>query len=125
MKLRASLDVLMLTQGYRRFDWKDLETGGPASAATIKAEKQTTISGVLKTKSGDPIPNCTVTLIPQHNTAGASRRCKQQIDAQGRFVFPDVYTSAETKYILKAQSSARKNMVPHAGQAEGRPGNRS
>ncbi|HZY35201.1 MAG TPA: TonB-dependent receptor plug domain-containing protein, partial [Mucilaginibacter sp.] len=107
---RADLDILMLTQGFRRFDWKELENNGAASAAiAFAAEKEQDISGMLKTKSGDPVPNCTVTLIPQGANGGTP--LVEVTDNAGKFKFSNVFVAAGAKFILKAQTSARKNLV--------------
>jgi hypothetical protein len=53
---RADLDVLMLTQGYRRYEWRkmlDKDTGTLA----YQAEKSLELTGVLQTDDGKPLPN--------------------------------------------------------------------
>jgi len=105
---RADLDALMLTQGYRRFTWKELETAGtPAVANAFVAEKQLDISGLLKTKSGAPIADCTLTLIPQ---AGGDVQTTKT-DATGKFRFSNMDFSSGTRFILKALSSSGKKSV--------------
>jgi TonB-dependent SusC/RagA subfamily outer membrane receptor len=121
---RAALDALMLTQGYRRFTWKQLmNDNSPATANTYTPEKQIDISGSLKTKSGEPIPNCQLTLVAK---AGGSVSV-QVTDAEGRFVFPNVQFETGAEFILKAQSSLGKKSVlkldsPQPGPAVA-PGN--
>jgi TonB-dependent SusC/RagA subfamily outer membrane receptor len=107
---RADLDMLMLTQGFRRFDWKELESNGPAQASVaFAAEKNVDISGNLKTKSGEPVPNCVVTLIPQGTDGGATQ--VQTTDNAGKFRFPNMFVSTGMKFILKAQTPATKKPV--------------
>jgi hypothetical protein len=105
---RADLDVLMLTQGYRRFVWKQLLTeNAGAAAASFSPEKGIDIAGTLKTKGGAPIPNCTITLL-----AEAGGPVKTAVtDAQGKFRFPNFVFETGTRFILKMQSSAGKNGV--------------
>jgi len=105
---RSALDVLMMTQGYRRFDWKQLENGPMPADNTFAAEKVIVISGSLKNKSGAPIANCEINLIPQ---AGGGTPQATTTDANGKFVYANVYVTAGTRYILKAQSSAGRNSV--------------
>jgi len=99
---RADLDMLMLTQGYRRFSWKELENDNSAATANAYTpENGIDISGTLKTKSGEPIANCVITLIPQ---AGGG----VQIDttnSQGKFRFANV---SATKSVLKVISPVGK-----------------
>jgi TonB-dependent SusC/RagA subfamily outer membrane receptor len=105
---RAALDALMLTQGYRRFTWKQLmNANAPAAANTYTPEKQIDISGLLKTKGGEPIPNCQLTLVAK---MGGSVSV-QVTDAQGRFVFPNIPFETGDQFILKTQSSAGKKSV--------------
>lgn len=107
---RADLDMLMLSQGYRRFDWKELENGIPAQAgAAFSPEKSLDISGYLKTKSGDPVPNCVVTLIPQGVNGGAPQ--VQTTDNAGEFRFANIFVATGMKFILKAQTPASKKLV--------------
>jgi len=107
---RTDLDMLMLTQGFRRFDWRELENGNmPAASLAFTAEKDMNISGSLTTKSGDPVPNCLVTLFPQGSSGGTP--LVQTTDNAGKFSFPNVFVTTGMKFILKAQTSARKNLV--------------
>ncbi len=77
------LDNLMLTQGYRRFVWKDLLSGQPL-VAQYKAEKlETEISGQLLTLGGKPLPNGKVILFSLQ-----SNIMKDTVaDANGNFSF--------------------------------------
>lgn len=105
---RACLDILMLTQGYRRFEWKELENGTvPLAANTFKPEKMMDISGILKSKAGKPIRDCAITLIPQ---AGGNLQTATT-DNDGRFRFSNLDFSAGTKFILKTLSSAGRHSV--------------
>jgi len=107
---RSDLDVLMLTQGFRRFDWKELENNTPApTSIAFNPEKEIDISGELKTKSGDPVANSTVTLIAQGTNGGIPQ--VQTTDNAGKFKFANVFVATGMKFILKAQTSVRKNLV--------------
>ncbi|GAC1303731.1 MAG: Plug domain-containing protein [Mucilaginibacter sp.] len=100
---RANLDVLMLTQGYRRFVWKQLLNNNLNTAATYKPEQYIDISGTLTTKAGQPIVDARVILLPLTQT--------ETTDAQGRFRFAKVDFQTGTSFILKAPSSVGKNAV--------------
>ncbi len=103
---RTDLDALMLTQGYRRFTWKELEGPGAETAAnTFSPEKGIDISGVLKTKSGAPIANCALTLLPQNGGALQTGIT----DNDGRFRFTNV--PGGTRLILKTMSPAGKKGI--------------
>ncbi len=105
----AALDALMLTQGYRRFVWKQLINGNSAAntAVAFNPEKEINISGSLKTKGGDPVADCPVTLLSK----AGGLVLTQVSDAQGHFIFPNVQFETGTEFILKAQSSAGKKAV--------------
>ncbi len=98
---KANLDALMLTQGYRRFVWKELLNDN-LTAATYSPEVHIDLSGTLKTKVGDPIINNNVMLIEK----ASGLTLLQQTDAQGRFRFANVDFSGGTHFIIKTQSTA-------------------
>jgi TonB-dependent SusC/RagA subfamily outer membrane receptor len=98
---KANLDALMLTQGYRRFVWKELLNDN-LTAATYSPESHIDISGVLKTKAGDPIINSNIILIEK----ASALTLMQQTDAQGRFRFANVDFTGDTHFIVKTQSVA-------------------
>ena len=115
---RADLDILMLTQGYRRFEWRELENGNlPVDANAYTPEKTIDISGVLKTKSGAPIVDCTITLIPR---AGGNLQTATT-DNAGKFKFSNLDFSAGTAFILKALSSSGKKGVLTLDKPESPP----
>jgi hypothetical protein len=105
---RADLDVLMLTQGYRRFVWKELLTeNAAANANSYNPEKNIYISGILKTKAGEPIASCNITLLS--STGGDV--LNQTTDAAGKFRFDNVLFETGTKFILKAQGPLAKKAL--------------
>jgi len=104
---RADLDILMLTQGYRKFVWKKLLNDSVSVAKAFKPEKAINISGVLKTKAGLPIAGCGITLIPENG----GNTLLQQTDSLGKFSFTNMVFETGTRFILKTQSSAARNSV--------------
>lgn len=83
------LDNLMLTQGWRRFKWKDLLTG-KYPQIQYPAEKLQTLGGSLVTANGKPVVNGKVLLVAKGDSAFTITTAT---NAQGRFVFdlPDVF----------------------------------
>ncbi len=61
-KAAADLDLLMLTQGYRRFEWKQLSDTTHSTLA-YQPETSLSLSGTVKTPSGKPVPNAKVTFV--------------------------------------------------------------
>ena len=99
---RADLDALMLTQGYRRFTWKQLLNNNAVAANAFDPEKALNISGVLKTKAGVPLSNTNIFLIQARGNAMVS----QVTDANGRFNFTNMAFYSGTRFILKTMVKA-------------------
>ncbi len=80
---RANLDVLMLTQGYRRFNWKEV-LGNSSTANAYKADKLIDeITGKLITFDNKPVVGGKVAII--NNKTGFNREVPT--DKDGRFIF--------------------------------------
>ncbi len=101
---RNNLDVLMLTQGYRRVQWKELlnETQPPLA---YKPELGLPIKGSLINKVGNPIANEKVTLMQQ--VTGQS--ITAITDASGMFNFPDLEYADKTPFLLSIDNKSLKN----------------
>jgi hypothetical protein len=102
---RANLDALMLTQGYRRFAWKQLLNDNSVAIAGFMPEVNIDIAGVFKTNVGNPIINSNVLLINKTNGSTLT----QQTDEQGRFRFSNVDFLSGTRFLIKIQSPFGKN----------------
>jgi TonB-dependent SusC/RagA subfamily outer membrane receptor len=102
---RANLDALMLTQGYRRFVWKQLLNENLA-AAIFQPEKSLEIAGSVKSKTGTPLGNKKVELIDAETGQGSNL----VTDAQGNFRFPAIYMDG-AKFLLKTESGSGKNQA--------------
>jgi hypothetical protein len=98
---RANLDALMLTQGYRRFVWKQLLNNDQNIANTHNPEQYMDIAGTLTTKAGVPIPDASIILVQLGHT--------EKTDAQGHFRFAKVDFQSGTRFILKTKSLSGKN----------------
>jgi len=110
---RAALDILMLTQGYRRFVWKELLNGNSTNAITFNPEKQIDIAGTFTTKAGAPIADCKITLISV--TGGPVGT--QVTDAQGKFRFANV--AFETGARFTVTTSGKKGVLKMDDPAAG------
>lgn len=97
------LDVLMLTQGYRRFEWKRVLNDD--IPATYRAEKGLEVSGVVKTVLGKLVANGTVTLINRKTNAIIS----ETTDDKGAFRFSNLSFADSSAFILQAVTDAGKN----------------
>ncbi|WP_295796546.1 carboxypeptidase-like regulatory domain-containing protein [Mucilaginibacter sp.] len=117
---RGNLDALMLTQGYRRFVWKQLlADNSTTTAAVYKPEQAINLTGKVKTRAGVPLPNLQVNLVP--NGVGALKTATT--DAQGSFQFNDMVFETGKSFLLKTDSKSGKNAavitldIPDAGAA--------
>jgi hypothetical protein len=104
---KADLDVLMLTQGYHRFEWKQL-LAGKFTPIVFKPEKSLEVTGHLKTFGGKPVPNGKVTLF---STTGGTFILDTVADADGKFTFKDLVFRDSIKFVIQARTSKdRKNL---------------
>jgi hypothetical protein len=106
-KTRSDLDLLMLTQGYRRFDWKRL-LAGSNPGTTSKPETALSLTGAIKTLSNKPIANGRVRLtsIKDHFSADTLS------DINGNFKFTNLSFDDTTKVIINAQkTNGSKNVL--------------
>ena len=81
----ADLDLLMLTQGYRRFEWKRILADKNSDAA-YQPEKGFAISGTVKNQAGKPVPKGEVILTSPKNLLVMDTLT----DENGRFKFNNI-----------------------------------
>ncbi|RFZ83350.1 TonB-dependent receptor [Mucilaginibacter terrenus] len=101
---RANLDILMLTQGYRRFAWKDFLTESESVTAGVP-ENGLVISGYVKAKDGKPFSNEKVTLL----LSNSGQSLTQATDANGKFAFENLGYTDKTRFLLKLENASIKN----------------
>jgi hypothetical protein len=99
-KTRTDLDFLMLTQGYRRFEWKKI-LADSNQELTYRPQNDLSLSGTLKTPSHKPIPNGKVRLtsIKDHFVVDALS------DVNGNFTFTNLNLADSTKIIINAKKA--------------------
>ena len=101
-QLHSELDNLVLTQGYRRFTWKQLLNGDKPFAYT--PEKVLTITGMEKNSAGVPVANKDVMLMSTSNGSMLG----EKTDQAGKFVFdnlPPFYDG--TPFVLQATGATK------------------
>ncbi|MBD1365618.1 TonB-dependent receptor plug domain-containing protein [Mucilaginibacter sp. ZT4R22] len=95
---RAELDILMLTQGYRRFEWKQILTA-PDTRIVNQPEQSLTLEGTIKTTGGGIVPNGKLML-----TATRENTVLDTVtDATGNFKFTNLQLSDTAKIVLQAR----------------------
>ena len=99
---KSDLDVLMLTQGYRKFTWKQLSDD--TSHFTFPGERALSLSGYQKNSAGAPIPDHDVILLAE-KTGGI---LSAKTDKQGKFNFDNIDFEDGTLFTLQATGSTKE-----------------
>jgi hypothetical protein len=102
-----NLDVLLLTQGYRRFEWKQVLDDKKNHEAVYKPEESLELSGILKTVGGKPVPNGKVTMMVTKDNLLRDTIA----DANGNFRFTGLYLTDTPIMVLRAKSANEGNNV--------------
>lgn len=105
-KTLDDLDMLMLTQGYRKLEWKKLlDTVNKVSP--YFAEEGLSISGTIKSIAGKPVAKGNVSLfIPAQHIIAATTT-----DSIGRFTFAGINIIDTASVVLKASGINNDNNV--------------
>ncbi|PJJ84769.1 hypothetical protein [Mucilaginibacter auburnensis] len=104
-KTAADLDVLMLTQGYRRFAYKDIIANRLPVQPKFLAEDGITITGTLRTSAGVPINRGNV------NFEIKDRRISTNTTTNtvGEFAFSKLYFPDSLQAMVSAKGNANSN----------------
>jgi hypothetical protein len=104
-KTRSDLDLLMLTQGYRRYEWKNmLNTSTNTTATTTPTflpQGSQELSGAITTPGGKVIPNSKITLAATKQ--GIYR--DTTADENGKFTFTGLNITDTATVVIKARKS--------------------
>jgi hypothetical protein len=99
--VNKALDNLMLTQGYRRFEWKALLDTANTRPAFAADGLGITISGTVQTLTHKPMPNAAVLLVSTN-----ARINKTTItDDNGRFKFDDLVFADSAGFAIQARNA--------------------
>jgi hypothetical protein len=102
-KISHDLDLVMLTHGYRRFQWKHILNEGRPSIK-YQSEKGIEINGIANSLGGKPLVNGTVSLI-----SPADQIMSKTTDDKGIFRFSNLIFTDTAKFILQAVNKKGKN----------------
>lgn len=102
-----NLDILMLTQGYRRFSYEDI-LADKTPPIYIAPEQGIEVSGILRTNTGLPVGKASIRLlIPDKNYS-----TETTTDMSGNFRFTNVVVQDTSKITLSARNNVNsKNLV--------------
>jgi hypothetical protein len=95
---QSDLDDLLLTQGYRHFEWKEI-TAKKESEPKYQPEKDFTISGMVK-RNGKPAEGTKVSLVSKTN---GFFMIDTVADSNGRFAFKDLIFTDSTKFLIQSK----------------------
>ncbi len=101
------LDLLMMTQGWRRFEWKNVLSNAFPSLV-YQPEQTVEISGKVTAMNGKPIAGGKVTLF---SSAGDVFLRDTLTNANGEFKFDSLYFSDSTKFIIQARNENDRRNV--------------
>lgn len=101
------LDILMLSQGWRRFTWKNLMADN-FPPISFKPEQGLQVSGRVTANNGKPIAGGKVTLF---SSAGDVLLLDTLTNAEGLFSFNNLYFDNQTRFVIQARNAKdRKNV---------------
>ncbi|OAQ40246.1 hypothetical protein A5893_04645 [Pedobacter psychrophilus] len=100
------LDILMMTQGWRRFNWTNI-INNVSPSLSFKPEKTLFVSGKV-TQGKKPVVGGTVTLF---SSSGTSFLIQQKTDANGEFKIDSLYFPDSTKFVIQARNEKGKKGV--------------
>ena len=103
---RADLDILLLTQGYQRFEWKSI-LSNTIAPATYQPETSLELAGSIKTYSGKAVPNGKVSLIAIKDNFMSDTTT----NANGDFKFTNLGLPDSAKVLLSAKKINNGNNV--------------
>jgi TonB-dependent SusC/RagA subfamily outer membrane receptor len=105
-KADSAMDILLMTQGWRRFTWKTITEG--SYHAGYLPERATTVTGkVVDRKTGQPV-QAEVSLM---EISEQRRFAKLETNSDGRFVFLNVNPYAQNKILASAQGKNPESIL--------------
>jgi hypothetical protein len=105
-KAKANLDLLMLTQGWRKIEWNKI-AASQFPIIAYQPEKTIKISGTI-TKGGKPVANGKVSLF---SNSGGFFATDTLSDANGRFSFNDIVFGDNVKFLVQARTDKNNKNV--------------
>ncbi len=99
-KAEEAMDFLLMTEGWRRFDWKEIDANNPVASV---AGERTDIKGVINDAKGNPIKNGTVEIVDTD--------IKQKINANGEFTISGLELYESKELIVRNQKGEEVNSV--------------
>ena len=106
-KKRQELDILMLTQGYRRFSYKEI-LAGRFPTTTYMPEQGITVTGTLRDRTGMPVKRGALRL----TSPGRTLSSEALTSNMGLFTFPNLVFEDGAELLINAKyNAAGSNMM--------------
>jgi len=102
------LDYLLLTHGWRRFNWKNLKEN-KLPFINYPAQKSLAVSGRIATLGGKPVPYGKVSLFA--TTPQGPVLVDTVANENGNFIINDLDLSGDVKVVVKAKNAKSKDNV--------------
>jgi TonB-dependent SusC/RagA subfamily outer membrane receptor len=102
-----NLDILMMTQGWRRFKWQNI-TNNSYPLLNYKPERTLSVSGKVTQGRDKPVVGGTVTLF---SSLGASFLIQAKTDNAGEFTIDSLFFPDSTKFVIQARTDKGKKNV--------------
>ena len=106
LETRQALDLLMMTQGWRRFTWKKVVADN-YKAPTYKIEKALSIEGVVTTPAGKLVDDASVSLLSLDKKVFETT----QTYGGGKFIFDNLQVNKGARLVLKATTKKGKSKL--------------
>ncbi len=105
-RAHEDLDILMLTQGYRRFNWTHI-LNDKSLPLLYQPQKTSDLIGMVLLRSGKPLVNGKISLIaPEQNIV-----LDTVSDSSGKFEFTDVDVADTVRFVLRAHNPTQEGNV--------------
>ncbi|HEX3383937.1 MAG TPA: TonB-dependent receptor, partial [Mucilaginibacter sp.] len=99
------LDLVMLTHGYCRFEWKQVLRPDNKTPIIYGPEHSISINGTAESLFGKPLPNAKVSLI----SVDSRQFITDTADDKGHFKFDGMYFTDTARYVLQAVNAKGGN----------------
>jgi len=106
-EVNKALDNLMLTQGYRRFEWKELNNTVNTKPKFEAEGLGSNISGTITTLGHKPLPEANVMLTALK--AGVTKITTS--DANGRFIFKDLFITDSVRIAIQGRTAKNSDKL--------------
>lgn len=103
----SNLDILLLTQGWRRFTWTDVLVAKEPQI-TFRPEQTLEITGKITGQYNKPLPKATISLIS--TTPGLFLKIDTLSDSKGNFIFDRLDIPDSSSFMIQSKLKENKDI---------------